>query len=334
MPEISIQHHKKAAGHLLSSNVPTVLPGATIAEARQLLTQQIHSFDSINYIYVVNQHHKLEGVISIKGVLSLPSTTVIRTVMVQKLLTARPHSTQEHVALLALKHKLKAIPVINSEDVFLGAITSDSILEVMSDELTEDMLHLAGITKDQLSASNIIHSSFSTLIKVRLPWLLVGLAGGILAAQVVGFFETLLEKEVILVLFLPIMVYMSDAVGSQTQTIFIRAMATVDHLNIRRYFVRELLSGVVLAIILGIILSGIVLVWQQNGLFALILGIALFFTIISAVAIALFVPLLLTHFKKDPAVGSGPFATIMRDVLSIVIYFGAASLLLNMFERL
>lgn len=328
MSEVKVSYPKKSAGHLMSSNVPVVFQDETVADARNLLSTSIKQFDSIHYFYIVNHQHKLVGVLTIKNILSLPAATVLREAMVKKPITVRLHTSQEHVALLALKYNLKAMPIVNGDDIFLGVVTSDNILKIMSDELTEDILHLTGIRKNALSATAIIHSSLYTLVKARLPWLVVGLGGGILAAQVVGFFEELLAREVVLVLFLPIMVYMSDAVGSQTQTILIRAMATADHFNIYRYFMRELLSGIVLASILGTMLFFIVLLWQKTSLFACILGISLFFTIISAVCIALLVPLLLRHLKKDPAVGSGPFATIMRDVLSILIYFGIASALL------
>lgn len=332
--EGEIQYTKKSAGQLISDHVPVISPDITVAEVRQLLSKKIDDFSSIDYFYVVNHRNKLVGVLSIKDILRLSPTTIIRKAMITDVVTARSHTSQEHVALLALKYNLKAIPVVDKEDTFLGVVTSDATLKIMSDELTEDILHLAGINKSGLAASAILHSSLFTLVKARLPWLIVGLGGGILAAQVVGFFEALLAQEVLLVLFLPIMVYMSDAVGGQTQTIFIRAMATVDHFNMSRYLLRELLSGVVLAGILGSALFIIVLLWQKTSLFALILGIALFFTIITAVAIALFVPLILRYFKKDPAVGSGPFATIMRDVLSILIYFGIANLLLGLFSTI
>ncbi len=174
--------------------------------------------------------------------------------------------------------------------------------------------------------------SAGILAKERIPWLFFGLFGGIFAAQLVSFFETPLKGHFILAAFIPLMVYMADAVGAQSQTLFIRRLIIDYELNIKKYLFREIKVSFLIALVLGIILSLISLIWfSAPVLIGFILGISLFLTIIFASLIAILIPCLLNFLKKDPAVGAGPVATIIRDVSSLLIYFLIASLLFKLF---
>jgi len=151
--------------------------------------------------------------------------------------------------------------------------------------------------------------------------------GGVLAAQIIGFFENILESQILLALFIPVIVYMSDAVATQTETLIIRGIAIDPELNLKKYFLREIKIGSLLALILGGILAIISFAWWQDSSLAIILGLSLFLGISLSVIVAMSIPLILQKFKKDPAFGSGPFSTIITDILSIIIYFLIANLL-------
>jgi len=247
--------------------------------------------------------------------------------MITEVFKVRVHTDQEHVTKLALRHNLKAIPVVDKNDVLLGVIPSDVILKVLNFEQSEDLLYGEGINKIN-SASSIIHARLKPLVFARLPWLLFGLLGGLVAAQVVGGFEELLATQISLVLFMPVIVYMSDAVGSQSQIIFIRSLALDHNFSTKKYFLREVKVGSTIALIIALLLSAIVWFWKGDLGLTITLGISIAISIIVSVMVAVSIPLILIKLKRDTAAGSAPFATILRDLLSIIIYFLVAQIII------
>jgi magnesium transporter len=151
--------------------------------------------------------------------------------------------------------------------------------------------------------------------------------GGMLATAVINSFEHALEREIALAFFIPVIVYMSDAVGTQTETIFIRSLS-LESLDIRKYILREGVIGLALASILSILIFIFTMVYIQSINVAAIVGLAMLASVFTAVFIAVLIPWLFSRFKKDPAFASGPFATIIQDLLSIIIYFTVATLVL------
>jgi len=319
----------QTAGSLMTSRVPLVSAGETIGEVQNLLFEKMKEFETINYIYVIDENKKLTGVFSVKEVFQKPKETRVSDIAAKALIKCRASTDQEKVAILALKNNLKAIPVIDKEDKFLGVVTSDAILSVLHQENVEDILLAGGISKLDNPVRALATAKIGTLVKVRLPWLLLGLFGGIFAAQVIGFFENTLKSQILLALFIPVIVYMSDAVATQTETLIIRGIAIDPNLALKKYFLREIKIGSLLALILGGILSMIAVFWWQEPSLGIVLGLAMFFGVSLSVIVAMSIPLILQKFKKDPALGSGPLATIITDISSITIYFFIASVLLR-----
>lgn len=211
-------------------------------------------------------------------------------------------------------------------------VSSDIILDILNKEAIEDILRLAGVERfDDKMAIDITRTPSKTVVLARLPWLLFGLAGGVLAARIIGFFESTLETQIILAFFIPVIVYMSDAVATQTQTMFIRSLAVNPQLIAKSYLSKELKIGGLIALICATLLFLFSFFWQTFLIISLVLGVSMFVSITLSVVINIFIPWLLQNLKKDPAIGSGPFATIITDVLSLVIYFIVASLLIKLF---
>jgi magnesium transporter len=329
----SVNHNsypKETAGRIMTPAVPIILESFTIGDAEAIILKKVKEFETINYLYAVDKKGGLKGVISIKELFRQPKTTKISDVMEEKVVSARVHTDQEKVASLALKYSLKAVPVVDKHGVFLGVVQSDTIIQVLNEEYSEDVLYRAGVSEVN-SASGIIQSKTKLILKARLPWLLVGLLGGVVAAFFIGRFEELLEEFLILALFVPVIVYMSDAVGAQTQTIFVRAVAIDHKFSIKKYFKKELLNGILMSSILAAILGLIVLVWFKSVVFSVVLALSLLITVFIAVLVGLMVPVIFLLLKKDTAVASGPFSTIISDVLSILVYFSVAQVLINLF---
>lgn len=325
------KYPSESAGRRMIENIPIFHPEDKISDVRKKLFEKAKEFETLNYVYVVDKERRLLGVFSIKEVFQRPEETKVENLMVRELIKAHPYTDQERIAILALKHNLKAIPVVNKENHFLGVVASDVILDILHAEYLEDILRLGGIAKYDTFSAKILQAPVGILTKLRLPWLILGLFGGLLAAQIVNLFEGNLKTHFILAAFIPLIVYMADAVGTQTETLFIRSLAVDLKLNIRNYFFKEIKVSVLIALVLGALLTLISFTWLGLPHIGIILGISLFLTIVVAFLIGLLIPYLLNKFKKDPALGSGPFGTIIRDVLSLIIYFSVASLMLRLF---
>ena len=168
----------------------------------------------------------------------------------------------------------------------------------------------------------------SLLLKLRMPWLIIGLGIGIIITFVVSRFEAVLDQQVSLAFFIPVIVYMSDAVGTQTETIYIRNLSK-KQIKFSIYFFKELAVGLAVGSIAGALLGLFAWVWLGSSSVAITVGLALLASITTAAVVALIIPTILHRgFKVDPAVGAGPFTTVLQDLISLVIYFIIASLII------
>lgn len=307
--------------------VPVVFSNSKISDVRKMLFSQIRDIDTINYIYVIDKSKKLIGVFSIKEVFRREDNAKVSVLMDKDVVSVRPYTDQERVAVLALKNNLKAVPVVDKKGKFLGVVSSDTILNILHSENVEDFLKMAGIRS---SFQKISKGSCFYLAKVRIPWLILGLLGGILAARITVFFETPLKDYFVLTSFIPLMLYLSSATGTQTETLFIRSLVINDKPNFLKYLLKEIATGILMALVLAVLLFLISVVGLKASLtIGLILSLSLSLAILMAVLVGLIIPFSLYRLKKDPAIGTGPFATILRDILSLIIYFSISIFLLN-----
>ena len=213
-----------SAGQRMIENVPLAFPEERILDVRKRIFGKAKEFGTLNYIYVVDKENKLVGVFSLKEILQKPEETKVGDLMIKEIIKAHPHTDQERVAILALTHNLKSIPVVDKENKFLGVVPSDTILDILHSEHVEDILRFAGIHKRD-TFLEIIKAPVKDLVRVRLPWLILGLFGGIFAAQIANFFEAPLSTHFTLIAFIHLILYMSAAVGAQTQTLTVRNLA-------------------------------------------------------------------------------------------------------------
>ncbi|KPJ55073.1 hypothetical protein AMJ47_02195 [Parcubacteria bacterium DG_72] len=322
----------KAAVRNMIEDVPVCYSNWNISDVKKMLFEKIKKIGTINYIYVIAKDKKLVGVFSIKEVFRRKGTAKVDLIMQKDLVKVRPYTDQERVAILALKNNLKAIPVVAKDDKFLGVVPSDVILSILHSENVEDFLRMAGIRSSFLKISK---GSSLYLARVRIPWLILGLLGGILAAKIMNYFETPLKDYFILTSFVPLMLYLASAVGTQTETLFIRNLALDNKFSFLKYLLREINVGFLIAAILGFLLALVSIFWFGSSAFlGFIMAISLFLTILTAVLIGVCIPFVLQKFKKDPAIGTGPFATILRDIMSLVIYFSVSIFLLKLVQIL
>ena len=316
------------------TEVPTLSPTTTIGEVGQLLERNAKNYKSINYLYVVDGEQRLIGVLSIKEMFVREKTKMVNQLMQTKLIVVHPHTDQEHVAARALEHNLKAIPVVDQAGKFLGAVPSDAILRILHAEHIEDVLLSTGIHSPHGKILDTLSTPALELFKLRIPWLVVGLGGGLASAGLIGSFEHALRDELLLAAFIPTVVYLADAVGTQSETIFVRSLAIHPEAGIVRYIVREMRVAVLLAITLAVLLGMSTWLWHQSLILSLTLSSSITITVLLAAGIAIFLPWVFQRFKVDPAIATGPLATVVQDIISLAIYFSIAASLLRLLPLL
>lgn len=318
----------------MTADVPTAKITETIADVEDKLIKQAAKFETLNYIYVIDDAKRLIGVFSIKELFRKPKTSLVKDLMKKDPVAVFPHTHQERVALTALAHSIKAVPVVDRERILLGVVPSDVILDILHEEQTKDLLRFAGIQTRQKGAAGLLTLSPWDAFRRRVPWLVIGLLGGIGAASVVEAFELTLNENVLLAAFIPAIVYMADAVGTQTQTIFIRALAIDRKFSLKSYLWRESQVGLLIALALGSLIGFAILLIWKSPMLAVILSLSFFFAIMLAVGVAILMPSIFNRAKLDPAIASGPFATVIRDVMTLVVYFTIASELIERFGKM
>jgi magnesium transporter len=319
---------KKAIGHSVLENIPTGGPDMTVEAMRKELLARADEWDAVNYIYVIDSKKKPLGVISIKELLRAKPRKKLKDVMREKLVVVHPYTTKERASALAIRHDLKQMPVVKKSGAMMGVFGSDDVVDTLHSSHVEDIIYYSGITSAEGHIREILKARVGKLVRMRLPWLLVGLAGGIVATFIISYFEGALEEVIALAFFIPVIVYMGDAVGHQTQLIFIRSLGN-EEINLKTYILREIGVDFVIGIILALGLIIFAQLWLGSPIAATIIGLTMFINIFKAGTIALGIPLLLQKLKKDPALGAGPFTTTVQDLLSIIIYFAIATAFLN-----
>lgn len=313
----------------LTKNIPVVPATFTLAETQSFLTSRILEFDTIDYIYVTDADGKLTGIFSIKELYRHPGTQKVSDISVKApLITARADSHGEEIAHLALAHGLKAVPVVNATGKLLGIIPHDGITAILHRELREDILKLTGVVRGHLEYDNVMQISLFSTVKHRLPWLVAGTLGGLVIAQIIGQFLHTLENNLVLATFIPLVVYIADAVGTQLEAFVVRDFALFRKLDFGRYFAKHLFAVLLLALILGIATGLFSLILYRRIDLSSVLGLSVAAATVSAVFSGLIVPYIFRKLKVDPANASGPLGTIIQDAVSVAVYFTMASLLL------
>ncbi|MEX0919741.1 MAG: magnesium transporter, partial [Candidatus Saccharimonadales bacterium] len=234
---------------------------------------------------------------------------------------------QEHIVNLALSKNLKSIPIVDGDN-FIGVVSPHKLLKILHSEHVEDMLKSSGVIAKELSSKFSIFKQ----LKLRLPWLIYGAIGGLLAAGVINWFESSLKEQVLLAAFIPLVVYLADAVGTQVQTIYIRAYAFGLSKSITSIIFKEILVAAMMGAILSGLLAATIMLWFGTGLLSMIVAVSVFIGVITAGIVAVILPRLFIRLGRDPAVASGPLGTIILDVSSIIIYFIVAEAILKNFS--
>ncbi|MFQ6110516.1 MAG: magnesium transporter [Nitrospinota bacterium] len=282
--------------------------------------------EQVFYIYVVDERNHLVGVVSLRDLVTAAPQRVLRDVMAKNVWKVQTTTDQEEVARVVSRYNLLAIPVVDEENKLVGIITVDDVIDVISEETTEDILKMAG-TREEESLT----SSTFRVARSRLPWLLVSWVGGVVALQLINVYSLALSKYVYLAAFIPIIMGMGGNVGVQSSTIVVRGIATgrLGSASIGRILLKELKVGLSLGITYGLML-GLVTRFQfrEVAWLGLTVGVAICSAMVVAAVVAALLPLIFQRLNIDPAVATGPFVTSFIDILGILIYFNIAAFLI------
>jgi magnesium transporter len=304
--------------------VPVASPQMTARELRQSL-EGVH-FESATHIGVCSDS-KLVGVLRVEELFSALPEAVVGEIMDADPPVVAPGVDQEKAAWKAVQHGESALAVVNGEGRFIGFLTPDRLLAVLLHEHDEDLARLGGFLHDSSMARTASEEPVVKRFWHRVPWLLVGLLGALLAADIVGAYEQQLQANVMLAFFIPGIVYLADAVGTQTEALVIRGLSV--GVSIGGVVRREVYTGLLVGVTLAAIFFPIGLWrWGDASMVAAV-ALAILAACATASAVALTLPWLLNRFGFDPAFGSGPLATVIQDLLSVIIYLAIATTLLK-----
>jgi magnesium transporter len=296
--------------------VPIANPAETIGGVRRSLAGA--AYEMASHI-VVCDHGRFVGILTVEDLFAAPEDSAVASVMDRDPPTIAPGADQEVAAWHAVKHGEAALSVVDQDGRFLGIIPPHRLLAVLLQEHNEDMARIGGFLKNSSAALRASEEPVHRRFWHRVPWLLLGLAGVFLAADIIGLFEASLQEHLILAFFIPGIVYLADAVGTQTEMVLVRGLSV--GVPVRRVVGREILSGITIGLALGAAAFPIVLWRWGDWEIALGMGISIFAACSIATLIAMLLPWIFDQFDLDPAFGSGPLATIIQDLLSVLIYF-------------
>ena len=320
-----LSYKDDSAGSLMAKELVKVYETWTVAGCMRRIRGQAKDVTRVHSIYVVDKEDKLVGRLSLKDLIIAKSDQKIADISKSKVDAVNVNEDDEEVAKIMAKYDLEAIPVVDDNNVLVGRITIDDIVDVLKEEAEKDYQMAAGLTQDVDSDDSILD-----LTKARLPWLFLGLLGGVGAFLIMGLFENTFSENAVLFFFTPLIAAMAGNVGVQSSAIIVQGLANDDVKgSINSRLIKEMLLAALNGVILALFLF--VFVWAYEGKIntALAISTSLVIVIIVAGLIGTFVPLFLNKRGVDPAIATGPFITTSNDIFGILIYFMIAKTILG-----
>jgi magnesium transporter len=286
------------------------------------LRRQAEEVERVYSIYVVDKDDVLLGVLSLKALLFADPKTLIEDIYKKdKIHYVKAHESSEEVASVMEKYDLVAVPVIDRLNKLVGRITIDDVVDVIKEEAEKDFQMASGISENVESSSGVLKN-----VRSRLPWILIGLAGGVAASQIIKGYEMQIDINPALAFFIPLIVATAGNVGVQSSAIIVQGLASKDF-HVQSLFKRvgkEALVGMFVGFICSIVIFGISYVFIDDIRLGITISISLFLVVVIAAVLGSLVPLLLDRIKIDPALATGPFITTANDIIGLTIYFMVA----------
>lgn len=320
-----LEYNEDSAGGLMAKELVKVYETWTVAGCLRRIRAQAKEVTRVHSIYVVNKEEKLIGRLSLKDLIVAKNEQKIADIAKENVDYVNVNDDAEDVAKVMAKYDLEAIPVVDNNQALVGRITIDDIVDVLKEEAEKDYQLAAGITGDVEADDSIIE-----LTRARLPWLFLGLVGGVGAFIIMEGFQKAFDTYKVLFFFTPLIAAMAGNVGVQSSAIIVQGLANDDVKgSVNNRLIKEMLLAALNGLILAIFLLLFVWAWEQDFRTSLAISVSLVAVIIVAGLIGTFIPLFLDKRGIDPAIATGPFITTSNDILGILLYFWIAKLILG-----
>jgi len=312
-------HAEGTAGAIMGTELIRVNQNWTVTQAIREMRKQAEDLDNIYTIYVVDDSEVLLGTLSVKYMLfnlSSLRTTIKDLYKQTKVRSVNVNAPVDEVAKVMEKYDLVVLPVVNEHGALLGRITIDDVVDIIKEEADKDYQMASGISED------VEHSdSVRTLTRARLPWLLIGMAGGMISANIIGVFD--ISENPGMAIFMPLIAAMGGNVGVQSAALVVKALANQSALDetLWQKLWKELRVGLINGLVCSTIILSVSLLFHMDLTLCITASIALFFVIIFASFFGTWIPMTLNRFKIDPALATGPFVTTLNDIFGLIIYF-------------
>ena len=322
-----LNYEEDSAGGLMAKELISVNENWSVLTCLREIRKQAKDITRVHSIYVINKKKVLIGRLSLKDLITSPSKSKIKEIYIPKVDFVNVNDSADEVAKLMSKYDLEALPVVNDKTELLGRITIDDIVDYIKDEAEEDYLLAAGISNDVEADDSILE-----LTKARLPWLILGLFGGLGSVFILESFESIIATKELRALFFytPLIAAMAGNVGVQSSAIVVQGLAND---QIKGSLISRLIKEISLTLLNGIILSLIIIVFglaiNQSLDMSITISVSMILVIIVAALIGTSVPIILEKFGIDPAIATGPFITTGNDVIGILLFFYVAKIILG-----
>ena len=324
--ESLLEGEEETAGSLMNTEFFALDEELTVAHSIEAIRQYPRK-ESFFYVYCVDADQHLVGVLSLRSLILADESAKLKDIMVQSVVRTQVDSSPEEVAQLVSKYDLLSIPVVDHQNRLVGVVTVDDILDVIQEQAEEDLLHLAGVNIDER-----VTMRARDAWRTRFPWLAVNLVTAFIASSVVRMFEGTIQRWTALAAFMPIVAGMGGNAGTQTLTVFVRALALgeIDWKTGFRPIMKEMLVGLGNGAAIGALTGTIVGFWTQDWTLGAILFTAMCLNLVIAGLAGGLVPLLLEKLGFDPAVSSSIFVTLFTDTGGFFLFLGLATMAMRL----
>jgi magnesium transporter len=322
-----LRYDEDSAGGLMAKEFIRANQNWNVVQTIEEIRRQAEKVEKIYSIYVVDNKQHLLGRVSLKKIILASSDTKISDIYEPELISVPTYMDGEEVAEIMRKYDLESLPVVNAKNRLVGRITVDDILDLIREQSEEDMQAMTGISADVEESDSVFRIS-----KARLPWLLIGVIGGLMGAGIIDFFEAGLQKIIALASFIPLVAATGGNVGIQSSSLVVQTLASKSVFDDTPW--QRFIKGLLIALLNGIVLGSfvfavVVLFYKHEWIFGFTIGLAMFCVVLMASFMGTVTPLVLNKFGINPAIASGPFITTANDLLGLAVYFGVAMWLLQ-----
>ncbi len=310
------------------TNIPIIKPTDTLADVQAQLWKN-PSYDTTKYLFVTNKKKNLIGIISFKDLFRhSPDTEVASIMKTDDIVTVSPSDNDEQTVYIAIRYGLAVVPVVEFGKL-IGAVPSIKLLTILHYDSAEDIAEAgASHVSERKVLDDVLTQSIFTSVIQRAPWLMVGLVGGLGAAVIIEHFEAILAANIVLVSYIPLVVFLAGAISAQIQMFFVRDLATLDNLPFLKYVSRQAIVVAGLGVAISALLYAVNTFVFNLGATALVISIATLAAVASALLTGIGVPLILSKILRDPASATPPIAIITSDLLTVLLYFIVAGSIL------